>query len=754
MPNKSSKAGGIASVKSTVNQLIKSKQVRRNMLNLYHANKHEGFDCPGCAWGDDKSGAFRFCENGAKAIAWESTSEKVDATFFAQHTVSELRKQSDHWLESQGRLVEPLCYNAQTDKYEPVSWEQAFTHIADGINALQSPNELELYTSGRASNEASFLYQVFGRALGTNNFPDCSNMCHEASGIALKRSIGVGKGTVTLKDFDAADTIFVFGQNPGTNHPRMLNALRSAAKRGATIVSFNNLKEVGLQRFASPQKPAELLGLQAVDISAQYYTPKLGGDFAVARGMAKVIIEELAEQLNQDFIDTHTHGIDAYIEQVKATQWQDIETRSGLTRADITEAASLFVRSRKAITCWAMGITQHLHSVDTIHELTSLHLLTGAIGLPGAGMCPVRGHSNVQGNRTMGILEAPTPAFNKAMQAVFDFTPPEKPGHRVYDAIKALHTGQSKMLICLGGNIAAASADTAYTEQALRRTTLMVNIATKLNRTHLAVGQDALILPCLGRTEADTTGGKNQAITVEDTFSMVHASSGNTPPASDLLKSETEIIARIAQYTLKDRFALDWESLIADYSNIRELIAKVIPGFDNFNAQIQQPGGFHLYNSAANLQWNTASGKAEFNAVALPEALFPDSVQSKIAQQDSPVFTLQTLRSHDQYNTTVYGMNDRYRGVFGERQLVFMHAEDMRLLGLTDNSLVDISTIWDDDTERKVTQFRAMSYDIPQGNVACYYPETNPLIPFESVGLASATPTSKSVPVVISHAES
>ncbi|MBN24642.1 MAG: CbbBc protein [Alteromonadaceae bacterium] len=748
MPNKSSKAGGLPSVKSTVNELIKSKRVRRNILNLYQANKHKGFDCPGCAWGDDKNGAFRFCENGAKAIAWESTDKKVGGEFFEHYTVSELRKQSDHWLESQGRLIEPLSYNADSDKYEPISWETAFALIGECINELDSPDQLELYTSGRASNEASFLYQLFGRALGTNNFPDCSNMCHEASGIALNRAIGVGKGTVTLKDFDAAETILVFGQNPGTNHPRMLNALRSAAKRGTTIVSFNNLKEVGLQRFASPQKATELLGLQTVEISSQYYTPKLGGDFAIARGIAKVIIEEMPQYCDQDFIQSNTTGIEQYKETVNATSWDDIEEQSGLSRQHITEVAQLFIRSKKVITCWAMGITQHLHSVDTIHELTSLHLLTGAIGLPGSGLCPVRGHSNVQGNRTMGILEAPSLAFNEAMESVFQFSPPTAPGHRVYGAIKALSRGESKILICLGGNLAAAAADTVFTEQAIRKASLLVNIATKLNRTHLATNQQALLLPCLGRTEADLTGGKEQSITVEDTFSMVHASAGKTTPASELLKSETEIVARIAQHTLKKRYLIDWESLINDYDNIRDVISKVIPGFANFNQRLESPGGFHLYNSAANLQWNTPSNKAAFNLAPLPEALFPASVLKNIAKHDTPVFTLQTLRSHDQYNTTIYGMNDRYRGVFGERRLVFMNAEDMSRLGLTDNALVDIETVWDDGVERKVSQFRAISYDIPQGNVASYYPETNPLVPFESVGENSATPTSKSIPVV------
>lgn len=749
MAVKSTKAGGLPSIKSTVNELIKSKQVRQNMLNLYKVNKHKGFDCPGCAWGDEKDGTFRFCENGAKAVAWESTELTIGAEFFRQHSVTYLNKQSDHWLESQGRLAEPLRYNAATDHYEPVSWDDAFDIIAAKLNGLNSPDELELYTSGRASNEASFVYQLFGRAFGTNNFPDCSNMCHEASGIALNQSVGVGKGTVVLKDFEKADTLFVFGQNPGTNHPRMLNALRAASKRGATIVSVNNLKEVGLQKFASPQKPAELLGLETVQISSKYVSPKLGGDYAVARGMAKAILMHHKDRLDHEFITSHTSGFDAYASAVEATSWQSIEKQSGLSQSTIEELAALFSASRKTISTWAMGITQHLYSVDTIKEIVSLHLLTGALGLPGAGLSPVRGHSNVQGNRTMGILEAPKPDFNQRMKETFGFNPPEKPGHRVFDMLSALHEKRSKVLICLGGNLVAAAADTPFTAAAAGNAELLVNIATKLNRTHVTAKQDALLLPCLGRTEIDMQATGNQVITVEDTFSMVHGSSGSTPPQSNNLKSETEIICRIAAATLGENTPADWLSLSDDYSLIRDLIAKVIPGFENMNDKIAEPGGFHLYNAAAKREWRNKEGKALFNHNALPENLFSEGVMAKIAASDTPVFTMQTLRSHDQYNTTIYGMNDRYRGIFGERNIVFMNPQDLARLNIREGSLINVETVWDDDVTRKISRFKAISYDIPQGNVAAYYPEANPLVPFNSVGQQSATPTSKAVPVII-----
>ncbi|MBD1388362.1 FdhF/YdeP family oxidoreductase [Neiella sp. HB171785] len=752
MSSKSHKAGGLASLRSTLNEVLRSQRAKDNFKNLMRVNKDGGFDCPGCAWGDSKDGAFQFCENGAKAVAWESTARTVDRSFFAEHSVTQLMKQMDHWLEFQGRLTEPMRYNQQTDHYEAISWADAFALIATHLNALESPNEAEFYTSGRASNEASFLYQLFGRAFGTNNFPDCSNMCHEASGLALNQSIGVGKGTVVLSDFEQADTIFVYGQNPGTNHPRMMNALKKAAKRGCTIVAINNLKEVALNRFASPQDPVELLTPAATQISSLYITPKLGGDMAFVRGMVKALVEA-ETAFNQEFIDRHTIDSAAYLSRVAQTSWQAIEQQSGVSKSDIEQAAQLFAKSKQAISTWAMGLTQHKHSVDTIRELVNLHLLFGQIGRPGAGLCPVRGHSNVQGNRTMGINEKPPAAFLDALKHRLGFEPPTEHGHNVNQALQALHQGQAKVLVCLGGNLAAAAPDTEFTYRAIANAKLNVQISTKLNRSHLLVGQDALILPCLGRTEIDQTSKGLQQITVEDTFSMVHASAGGNEPVGADCLSETRIVAEIAAATLKSK-PINWLDYAQDYSLIRALIADVLPAFADFNDKIKQQGGFHLANSAALLQWNTCSGKAQFHAVDLPADMFPQSLSAQLATSEQPTLTLQTLRSHDQYNTTIYGMNDRYRGIKNQRHVLFMNASDAEQQGLSEGDWVQISSLWPDQTQRQVDGFQVVFYDIPKGNAAAYYPETNPLVPIDSYGDLSFTPTSKSIAIQIAKSTS
>ncbi|KMT64262.1 FdhF/YdeP family oxidoreductase [Catenovulum maritimum] len=750
---KPSKAGGLASVQSTIKHVLQSKRAKDNIKNLLRMNKSGGFDCPGCAWGDSKEGHLQFCENGAKAIAWESTEKKVEADFFAKHKVSQLRKQSDYWLEYQGRLTQPMSYNKQTDHYEAISWADAFELISRKLNQLSSPNEVEFYTSGRASNEASYLYQLFGRMFGTNNFPDCSNMCHEASGVALNQAVGVGKGTVVLDDFYQASAIFVFGQNPGTNHPRMMNALRKAAKNACKIVSFNNLKEVALEKFASPQSPTELLTSAATKISHLYLTPILGGDMAALRGMAKHIFEQHNQAINTQFIEQHTHAYQAYQQAVKQTSWQSIEAQSGLTKAEIQQAADIFIQSDKVISCWAMGITQHSHSVDTIKEIVNLHLLTGQIGKPGAGLCPVRGHSNVQGNRTMGINEKAPLDFIQSLENFYATELPKQSGHNVQAALKALHEKSSKVLICLGGNLASAAADTEYTHQAITNSELNVQISTKLNRSHLLVSDQALILPCLGRTEIDMQATGPQQITVEDTFSMVHASSGLTPPISELCLSETAIVANMAHATLSEKTgetSINWLHLIEDYSRIRDLIAKTVTGFEDFNQKITQKHGFHLANSAANLTWRTQNNRAQFNPSALPTSILADcySQQKKVAN-DKAFFMLQSLRSHDQYNTTIYGLDDRYRGIKGQRNIVFINPDDAKKLNLTESQLIDIHSKCDQGISRKVTGFSLVFYDIPAGNLAAYYPETNPLLAIDSVGKQSYTPTSKSIPVTI-----
>lgn len=740
-------AGGWGSLEATTRFVLDSKAALKNMRNLMRMNKARGFDCPGCAWGDDNKSTFSFCENGAKAVTWEATRRMVDTDFFAKHSVTTLYTQSDYFLEYQGRLTHPLRYNAETDHYEPISWDDAFALIAQHIKAMDHPDQMELYTSGRASNEASWLYQLFGRLIGTNNFPDCSNMCHEASGTGLKRSIGVGKGTIRLDDFDHADAIFVFGQNPGTNHPRMLHSLRHAADHGAKIVTFNTLRERGLERFADPQKPLEVVTSKAGNISSSYYQPNLGGDMAAVRGMVKSLLETHRARLaagesglfDQTFINAKTNGIEAYLDAVDNTGWMQIVAQSGLTQAQIREAAAIYQSADRVICTWAMGITQHKHSVDTVREITNLQLLFGQLGKKGAGLCPVRGHSNVQGNRTMGIDEKPAKAFLDALGNHFNFEPPRAAGHNTVEALNAMLRDEVKVLIALGGNLAAAAPDSPRTEEAMSRCGLTVHISTKLNRSHLVPGHDGLILPTLGRTERDLQATGNQFITVEDSFSMVHASEGIGIPLAETQRSETWIVAGIAEAVLGDE-KVKWRELAGDYNLIREHIAATIPGFANFNAKCDIPGGFYLGNAAAELRFNTPSQKAEFNASALPTSLFPN------LDQDVP-FTLQTLRSHDQYNTTIYGLDDRYRGVFGQREVVFINPDDMADLGFTEGQNVDIETLWNDGITRRVSGFKLVPYNIPRGNLAAYYPETNPLVPLNSFGDDSGTPTSKSVPV-------
>ncbi|MCH9404454.1 FdhF/YdeP family oxidoreductase [Pantoea agglomerans] len=746
-------AGGWGSLEATTRFVLDSKAALKNMRNLMRMNKARGFDCPGCAWGDDNKSTFSFCENGAKAVTWEATRRMVDTDFFAKHSVTTLYTQSDYFLEYQGRLTHPLRYNAETDHYEPISWDDAFALIAQHIKAMDHPDQMELYTSGRASNEASWLYQLFGRLMGTNNFPDCSNMCHEASGTGLKRSIGVGKGTIRLDDFDHADAIFVFGQNPGTNHPRMLHSLRHAADHGAKIVTFNTLRERGLERFADPQKPLEVVTSKAGNISSSYYQPNLGGDMAAVRGMVKSLLETHRARLaagesglfDQTFINAKTNGIEAYLDAVDNTSWMQIVAQSGLTQAQIREAAAIYQSADRVICTWAMGITQHKHSVDTVREITNLQLLFGQLGKKGAGLCPVRGHSNVQGNRTMGIDEKPAKAFLDALGNHFNFEPPRAAGHNTVEALNAMLRDEVKVLIALGGNLAAAAPDSPRTEEAMSRCGLTVHISTKLNRSHLVPGHEGLILPTLGRTERDLQATGNQFITVEDSFSMVHASEGIGIPLAETQRSETWIVASIAEAVLGDE-KVKWRELAGDYNLIREHIAATIPGFADFNAKCDIPGGFYLGNAAAELRFNTPSQKAEFNASALPTSLFPN------LDQDVP-FTLQTLRSHDQYNTTIYGLDDRYRGVFGQREVVFINPDDMADLGFTEGQNVDIETLWNDGITRRVSGFKLVPYNIPRGNLAAYYPETNPLVPLNSFGDDSGTPTSKSVPVKLELSE-
>lgn len=744
-------AGGWGALRSVKDALLKHKIPIKGARTLLSTNQPDGFDCPGCAWPDrNHASTFEFCENGVKAVAAEATARRTGPELFERHTVAELAQHSDFWLEDQGRLTHPMVYDARSDKYLPIGWDAAFALIARHLNGLPDPNEAIFYTSGRASNEAAFLYQLFVREYGTNNFPDCSNMCHEPSGSAMREQIGVGKGTVTLHDFTLADAIFVFGQNPGTNHPRMLGELRAANKRGARIVSFNPMRERGLERFADPQNKLEMATLGSGPISTHYFQLRGGGDLAVVKGMMKRLLEreDAGEQLiDHPFVAEHTLGFEALVADLRAQSWDEILEESGLTLEQIHAAADVYCTAGSVIFCWGMGITQHQNSVATIQSMTNLLMMRGNLGRPGAGACPVRGHSNVQGDRTMGIWEKPPAALLDKLRDVFGFEPPRQHGYDTVAAIQAMLDGKGKVFFALGGNFAAATPDTMETWKALRRCQLTVHIATKLNRSHLVHGREALILPCLGRTEIDVQAAGPQSVTVEDSMSMVHLSAGINPPASPQLLSEPAIIARLAAATIGSRSRVRWEWLVEDYGRIRDLIEQVFEDFKDFNARVAVPGGFRLPNAAGERVWNTESGKADFLPHPIPRDTPVHRARRRV--KDAIVFTLQTTRSHDQYNTTIYGHDDRYRGVFGQRRVLFINRDDIRSMGFKDGDWVDILTVWDDGQDRRADRFKLVAYDIPRGNIAAYYPETNPLVPLASVAVNAGTPTSKSIPVVL-----
>ncbi len=751
-------AGGWGALKSAARQLIRERVAAKGARTLLAANQPDGFDCPGCAWPDrDHTSTFEFCENGVKAVAAEATAARATPELIGSHTVTEWAELPDELLEAQGRLTHPLAWRAETDRYEAIGWDAAFALIAAELNALEHPDQALFYTSGRTSNEAAFLYQLFVREFGTNNLPDCSNMCHEPSGAALKPTLGVGKGTVTLADFELADAIFIFGQNPGTNHPRMLGELRAAAKRGARIVSFNPLRERGLERFANPQSPVEMATLSSTTISSHYFQPRIGGDLAAVKGLCKRVLEldDAAREagaprvLDLGFIEAHTTGFEALAADLRAQPWDEIEAESGLSRAQIETAAEVYAQARRTIVCWGMGITQHQHAVATIQMLVNLLLLRGNLGVPGAGACPVRGHSNVQGDRTMGIDEKPGTAFLDRLQAIFGFEPPRHHGLGTVAAIEAMRAGRARVFFGMGGNFAAATPDTAATWAGLRQCALTVHVATKLNRSHLVHGRRALILPCLGRTEIDRQAGGPQRVTVEDSMSMVHLSAGLNEPASEHLLSEPAIVARLAQACLPAS-RVPWAWLVEDYARIRDKIEAVFPDFHDFNARVARPGGFRLRNTASERVWATASGRAEFRVHAVPRDSRVHQARRARAAGTMPVMILATVRSHDQYNTTIYGLDDRYRGVYGQRRVVFMHREDMREQGLRPGQRVDLHSAYPDEAPRHVEGFVLVPYDIPRGCLAAYYPETNALLPLSCVAEGAGTPTSKSIPVVLS----
>jgi molybdopterin-dependent oxidoreductase alpha subunit len=746
-------AGGWGALKALSEHLVEQGVAVKGAATLRRMNQPEGFDCPGCAWPDPKhTSSFEFCENGAKAVAWEATAKRCTPEFFAAHSVTELSGWIDYELEMVGRLTHPMAYDAASDRYLPVSWEEAFAVVGRHLNALPDPNMAEFYTSGRTSNEAAFLYQLFVREYGTNNFPDCSNMCHEATSVGLPPSLGVGKGTVLLEDFDKTDCIFIVGQNPGTNSPRMMTDLRNASRRGAAIISFNPFRERALERFQAPQSPIEMATLTSTQISSRLYQVRVGGDVAVLKGLMKVMVEaddtarasEQPEILDWDFIRGHTTGIEALADDLRATQWDAIERQSGLARAEIEHAAHVYMKAERAIIVYGMGITQHQRGACNVQQLANLALLRGHIGREGAGLCPVRGHSNVQGDRTVGITEVPGEEFLGRLEHRFGFKPPTAHGHNVVTALEAMIRGEVKVFFAMGGNFAAAIPDWQTTQAALRNLDLTVHVSTKLNRSHLIHGRDALILPCLGRTEIDIQATGPQSITVEDSMSMVHASAGRNAPASAHLKSEPAIVAGVARATLGARSVVDWDNLVADYDRIRDAIEDVFPIFQGYNARIRVPGGFHLTSTARERIWATPSGKANF--------LIFDGLGEDPRQNDPEALWLTTVRSHDQYNSTLYSMSDRYRGVYGQRDVVFLNEREMKRRGLTSGDRVDLITLSTDGVERAVRNFSVVGYSFPDGCCAAYYPETNPLIPLYAHDPLSFTPSAKGVPIRIVRA--
>jgi molybdopterin-dependent oxidoreductase alpha subunit len=735
-------AGGFKAVTTALRYALGGPGISRGVPALYRLNQFDGFACPGCAWPDPDAhrAAHEYCENGAKAVSEEATSKRVTQEFFRNRSLEQLSAQSDYWLGHQGRLTEPVVLREGATHYEPVSWDDAFALIAGELNALPNPDQAIFYTSGKTSNEAAFLYQLFAREFGTNNLPDCSNLCHESSGAALRATIGVGKGTVTLADFEKADVILIIGQNPGTNHPRMLTALQQAARRGATIISVNPLSEVGLTRFKHPQQLSGLLGF-STKIASHFVRVRLSGDHAFFRSLAKQILEEEKRSpgsaLALDFVRDHTSGLEEFRAAVENTSWEELVAQSGIPREQIREIAAIVIRAKSMVSCWAMGLTQQRNAVATIQEIVNLHLLGGHIGRPGAGLCPVRGHSNVQGDRTMGIWEKMPDSFLDKLQETFGFAPPRKHGFDVVNSIRAMHRSEAKVFFAMGGNFLSASPDTEFTAAALRQCNLTVHVSTKLNRAHLVTGNRALILPCLGRTDRDTQKTGDQFVSVENSMGIIHTSQGRLDPPSPQLLSEPTIVARLAVTTLGSRSKIDWLRLVDDYDRIRDLIARVVPGCQQMNDRVRKKGGFYLPNAAREGRFETPSGKARFTVSALE--------QLSLSRGE---FLLTTLRSHDQFNTTIYGLDDRYRGIYGGRRVVFLSPDDMNDNGWAAGMHLDITSHFRNngvEEKREAVRFTAVPYDIPRGCAAAYFPEANALVPIGTVAKISNTPASKAI---------
>ncbi|MGP3967348.1 FdhF/YdeP family oxidoreductase [Streptomyces sp. 6N223] len=706
----------------------------RAMLRMNHDDK--GFDCPGCAWPDDQRGLhLDICENGVKHAAWEMTPKRADRAFFTAHTVTELMEWTDTALEEAGRLTEPMAYDPDTDRYEPVGWDAAFALVGETLRGLDSPDRATFYTSGRLSNEASFLYQLMVREFGTNNLPDCSNMCHEASGRALRASLGTNKGTVDLHDWEKADAIFLIGSNAASNAPRMLTQLAHAHRRGARIVHVNPMIEAAAGRTIVPHEFGRMATGRATPTGTLTLQPRIGSDLALLRGIAKATIE--ADALDRAFLDRFTDGFEAYAALVENTGWDAITAATGLAEAEIRRAADVYATAERAIFAWCLGITQQEHGVDTMREIVNVLLLRGNLGREGAGACPIRGHSNVQGNRTCGITHRPAPAFLDRLAEVCGIDPPREEGVDTVRSIERMHAGEISVFVGMGGNFAMAAPDTAYTFEALRRCELTVHVATKLNRSHLVHGRRALILPCLGRSEKDRQAGGEQELSVEDSMSMVHLTRGMKRPASPHLRSEPAIIAGMARAILPGS-KTPWESYVEDYDRVRDVMARALEGFTDFNARARRRGGFRLHQPARERIFLTPSGRAEFSTAAMPDVSVPDGM-----------LLLGTVRSHDQWNTTIYSDDDRYRGVAGLRTLVFMNADDMRERGIADSGTVTITSHARDGSRRTLTGYTARAYDLPRGCAMGYMPEMNALAPLGDFSPQSDQPMTKQLVVEI-----
>jgi molybdopterin-dependent oxidoreductase alpha subunit len=745
-------AAGLTAVRVAVQYAVDEMGVKDGMRMLARLNQAGGFDCQSCAWPDPapdrRATLTEYCENGAKVTAEENTRRLIPREFFREHSVAELSRRSDYWLAKQGRIAEPMVLREGATHYEPVSWDEAFAMIAEELNALASPDEAAFYTSGRTSNEAAFLWQLFARQFGTNNLPDCSNMCHESSGAALTDTIGVGKGTVTLEDIETTDLLIDIGHNPGSCHPRMLSALQQLKRNGGKVIAINPLPETGLNHFKHPQdlkhpgRALQLLVGSGTAIADLFVPVRIAGDLALLKGIAKALLE-MEERapgtvFDHAFIREHTHGYDALVADLRAERWDVITEESSAERADIERVADMVARHERLIVAWAMGLTQQPQAVAAIQSIVNLLLLRGSIGRAGAGVCPVRGHSNVQGDRTVGIWDRMPERFLERIGSEFGFEAPRRPGHDTVETIKAMHAGAVKVFVGMGGNFLSAGPDTGYAAEAMRRCRLTAHVSIKLNRGHLVTGRRALVLPTIGRAEADVQAGGAQFFTVENSMGIVHASRGTLPPASPELLSEPTIVARMARATLGARSTVDWEAMIADYDRIRERIERVVPGFDDYNRRARQPGGFYLPNLARDeRRFATSTGKANFTVHPIHRVpLAPGQL------------LMMSMRSHDQFNTTVYGLDDRYRGIRNERRVVLLHEADIRALALAPGQVVDITSHWN-GVERTARQFVVVAYPIPRRCAATYYPEANSLVPIDSVAERSNTPTSKFVIITI-----